>query len=219
MRTWLELNFIIIFTYIIFSVFRSLFNTNGKFSFENDTFKAFGLMALFPLLLNIIPVDISLPPVINKQVSMALHPSYQKIKAIRFSIPQDKIAQASSSFNWSDALFYLISLGLLIWAFRLIKDALVIRKMIKGSTLIKRYGKLNLYLCPDLKVPCSFWIPTRYFALFPENVLVDKKLFTHALSHELQHHRQGDTKMIFIMEVFRAIFYINPVHRFPAFST
>jgi beta-lactamase regulating signal transducer with metallopeptidase domain len=209
MRIWFEINLILAFTYVVFFALRSIFNLKGKYTFENDTFKALGIMLFFPIIINLYPVDILLPPVVKKQFSESIAPTVEQIRAIRFSVPQAQTI-SSPKIELNDILMSLALLGLFVWFFRLFKDIKLIRRMLNNSVLIKKYGKVRLYLCPDLKVPCSFWFPTKYFALFPENVLLDKKLFAHALSHELQHHRQGDTKYIFLMEIFKAIFYINP---------
>lgn len=209
MRIWFEINLILAFSYIVFFIVRSLFNVKGKYILENATFMALGVMLLFPILINLYPVDIPLPPVVSRQFVENIAPRVEEVRAATFSVHSQKINEYTH-ISLDQVLLCLAFIGFLFWLISMYRDFSLIRKMIKSSVLIKKYGEIKLYLCPDLKIPCSFWFPKNYIALFSEKVLLDKKLFAHALSHELQHHRQGDTKYIFLMEIFKAIFYINP---------
>jgi len=210
MRIWLEMNAVIGFTYLVFFILRPIFNIKGKYRFESYSFKALGFMLFFPVLLNLHPVDVPLPPVVKKQIANTVTPSLEQAQVIRFSLPTTAPSEQRVGFDLTDLFFYLALMGLLVWIVRLSFDIKLIRSMIGKSVSIKNFGKVKLYLSPELKAPCSFWVPGHFFALFPESVLLDKKIFSHALSHELQHHRQGDTQFIFLVEVLRGIFYINP---------
>ena len=193
-----------------FVLFRSAFNVNGVYKFEKAIFWSLGLMISFPVLLNFVPVADPLPPVLKRAISDAFTPTVSGgLKAIRIVIPEVHTAK-QSSFNLLNDLYLLPLLGFVIWLISFVKDLRVINSMVKKSFLMKKYGKIHLYVCPDLNVPCSFWVPSKYFVLFPESVLLNKKLFTHALSHELQHHRQGDTQFIYFLELLKALFYLNP---------
>jgi membrane-bound lytic murein transglycosylase D len=206
---WFEINFILILSYLAFWLFKQGLKNESRFKFEKIMGYTLLVMLVFPILLNVIPVEESLPPVMKSMISDTIKPAWETTKAKHLIFPLFK-EPTFERVKTSSLYYLLIFISLFLWLFEFVKDMSSIRKLISQSTLIKKHGRVQCYLCPGLRVPCSFWFPHKYFVLIPEEVLIRRKMFTHSLSHELQHHRQGDTKIIYLVELMKAFFYLNP---------
>jgi beta-lactamase regulating signal transducer with metallopeptidase domain len=75
---------------------------------------------------------------------------------------------------------------------------------------MRRRGRLRILTTDAAIVPFSFWMPGRYFIVIPSALLLRPGDLHLALRHEAQHHRHGDTKLLYLCQLARALFYWNP---------
>jgi membrane-bound lytic murein transglycosylase D len=73
--------------------------------------------------------------------------------------------------------------------------------------------RVRVLVSDRVQVPFSFWLPGCSFVVVPEDLILQPRHLRMALRHEAQHHRQGDTRMVWMCQLVRALFYWNPAAR------
>jgi len=117
------------------------------------------------------------------------------------SLPLDTASQVAA------ALFLA---GLFVLLIRIAFDALATARIIAHSPIIRRHGRLIVLTSDCIHVPFSLWVPTRHFIVMPASLLLRASDFKIALRHEAQHHRQQDTKLLYLYQLLKAVFFWNP---------
>src|SRR6185437_6725109 len=84
------------------------------------------------------------------------------------------------------------------------------RTLLCTAHLMRRNGALRILASCDASVPFSFWRPGRFFIVVPILLLTRPEDLRIALRHEAQHHRQGDTWMVYFMGLLRGAYFLNP---------
>lgn len=125
--------------------------------------------------------------------------------ASRASIPLGLVNQA---------LALVFAAGLLFVLARLVLDVVATARIITEAQTMRRYRSAWILASDRISVPFSFWVPTRCFVVVPSALLLDGEALRLAIHHEVQHHRQHDTKLVYLHQLFKAAFFWNPaVHR------
>lgn len=114
----------------------------------------------------------------------------------------------------SQAAAGLFLIGLLILLVRIVIDASATTRVIAQAQTIRRHGRLRILASERVQVPFSFWLPTLYFIVVPSTLVLRPDDLRMAIRHEAQHHRQHDTKWLYLYQLLKAVFFWNPaVHR------
>jgi len=100
--------------------------------------------------------------------------------------------------------------GLFVMFARVVIDALAIARIIAGAHLFYRRGCLRMLASETIGVPFSFWMPGHYFIIVPSALILRPNDLRMAIHHEAQHHRQADTRFLYLTQLARALFYWNP---------
>lgn len=103
----------------------------------------------------------------------------------------------------------LASLLAVFGGFVMSRDLSNLLKIKRNSFLIKKIGKVSIYVNDQIKVPFSYWLPRQTNVVLP-NVLTERTAFKIMLAHELQHHRHGDTRWVYILWGLRLVCVLNP---------
>lgn len=119
------------------------------------------------------------------------------------SAPLVKLGSVSSSIGLLLTLVLLIGLGKFFWDLRRL---LVLQN---EGYLIRKVHDVQIFVSENVRVPFSFWIPNQKNVVIPES-LIGSANFRSAVLHELQHHRQGDTKWVYLLWGLRLLFFPNP---------
>jgi membrane-bound lytic murein transglycosylase D len=80
----------------------------------------------------------------------------------------------------------------------------------KGSYLIRRRGSVSIYANDHIEVPFSYWLPGMANIIIPTELLGKRTDYKITLFHELQHHRNGDTKWLYFIWFLKLICIFNP---------
>ncbi|MBN1906947.1 MAG: transglycosylase SLT domain-containing protein [Deltaproteobacteria bacterium] len=80
----------------------------------------------------------------------------------------------------------------------------------KESYLIKKYRAVSIYANNRIKVPFSYWLPGQANIVIPTGLLGKDQDYRITLLHEIQHHRNGDTKWVYAIWLIRSLCIINP---------
>lgn len=108
-------------------------------------------------------------------------------------------------------IFIILSAAIFGWAaYRLFKEISFLRSIVKASYQMRKKGKVYLLINSTVRMPFSFWFPGKYVTVIPESMVSDSDDFRVSVLHEFQHHRQGDTRFIHLMNVLRALCIWNP---------
>ncbi len=110
------------------------------------------------------------------------------------------------STHLKDLLLIGIFISLLIKA----RAALQVYWLLKGGIVIRRLGQVSLLTSARIQVPFSTLVGGRAWIAVPESLVSNWKDFKLAVKHELQHHRQKDTAWALAIEIFSALFFLNP---------
>jgi len=121
------------------------------------------------------------------------------------SIPLDVASQAAT---------LVFAAGLLFVLARLLRDAGRTLRIIANAQTIRRLRSARILASEQICVPFSFWLPARRYVVVPAALVLRSEDLRLAIRHELQHHRQQDTKLVYLHQLVKAAFFWNPaVHR------
>ena len=101
----------------------------------------------------------------------------------------------------------------LLGALKLAVDLRQVLRVRDGAYLLKVWGRVQILVAPHIQVPFSFWLPSKMYVVIPQS-LVGSSHFRTAVLHELQHHRQRDTKWVYLLWGLRLFFFPNPLIHF-----
>jgi beta-lactamase regulating signal transducer with metallopeptidase domain len=135
--------------------------------------------------------------------------------------PPGWIEQASRvSFGTSSASLPLDSVGRvaallfvagLVWVLaRLARDAQATMRIIAEAQPIRCRRSVSILVSEQICVPFSFWLPGRSYVIVPSALVLRAEDLRLAIRHELQHHRQHDTKLVYVQQLLKAGFFWNP---------
>jgi len=109
----------------------------------------------------------------------------------------------------------IVTTGLVVTLLSLIPEALATRRTIRSAHLIRSVGSVRILVTDEEQVPFAAWIPGRSFIVLPASLLLRPGDLRHALRHEGQHHRQGDTRLLYAALFGHALLGFNPaIHWF-----
>jgi beta-lactamase regulating signal transducer with metallopeptidase domain len=94
---------------------------------------------------------------------------------------------------------------------RILKDIRTLRKIRRTSYLVRRIGQVSIFANDDIAVPFSYWFPGSSDVVIPNSILARNVDYRIAVVHELQHHRQTDTKWVYLIWILRIVCVLNPV--------
>jgi membrane-bound lytic murein transglycosylase D len=109
----------------------------------------------------------------------------------------------------------ILAIGLVVTLVPLFSEARATIRAICGAHVIRSSGSVRILVSDQEQVPFAAWIPGRSFIVLPAALLLRPVDVRHALRHEGQHHRQGDSRFLYAALLGRALFGLNPaVHWF-----
>ena len=108
----------------------------------------------------------------------------------------------------------LIAAGLAIGGLRLLRDLYRVHRLRREGYLLRRSGRVEIIISDTAKVPFSTRGVWTQYAIIPSTFLLQPGDLRIAVSHELQHIRQGDVTWEVLLELLRPVFYWNPAFRY-----
>lgn len=127
---------------------------------------------------------------------------------LALSIGQTNTPLASNSLTYS--LVGLLICGWLLVGHRVIRDARILFTMIRTSFQLKKIGRVSILAIEEPIIPFSVWMPFKAFVVLPQTVISTHEKYSMIVKHELQHHRQQDTKWIYVLQFIGALCFWNP---------
>lgn len=230
LKTFLLANFLLLFSYFIFTLAQNFFRVTKVFVSHQQLVRwgqVFVLTsALAPFLLTSIPgkslPEMKMPSFRSASEGSAKNnrPTYPAAQTKRESLtPSINPTQYANIFYQirnaasTDPLtltFFLWLMGLFFFATRLFLNFLKLNQLITKSIGVRALGKIRVAVSNSLAVPISALHWGKYWVILPEQMVSARSDWKLALKHELQHHRQGDTLWAFLVEWVVCFFYFNP---------
>ncbi len=119
------------------------------------------------------------------------------------AVPMVQLSRVYSSFVGAVLLVFVLGLG------KFILDLFRLVSVKNESFVIRKYKNIYVSMNENVRIPFSFWIPNQKNIVVPSSLISTENL-KNAILHELQHHRQGDTKWVYVIWGFRLTFFMNP---------
>lgn len=136
---------------------------------------------------------------------------FENLLLLRREFTHDMVTLSSLS---SQVVATLLALATLFLGYRLFRSAFAVQKTVKGAYVMRRIGKVDIRVTPDVCVPFSTKGLWRYQIVLPASILARSTDMRVAITHELQHIRQGDLGWEIVMEVLRPLIGWNPAFHF-----
>lgn len=92
----------------------------------------------------------------------------------------------------------------------LFAEAKRIRRIVIDAQTIVTRRRVRVLSSQSVRVPFSLWIPGMHFIVLPADLIVAPADLRMAVQHEAQHHRQLDTRLTYVYQVLRLLFFWNP---------
>lgn len=110
----------------------------------------------------------------------------------------------------SQAGLVLLSATLFAGLWLLIRDMCLLLKIRKSSHLIRKIAKVQVLVSDSVSVPFSYRTFRHANVVIPLALVATPDRFRIAIQHELQHHRQRDTTVVYLIWLLRLTFVVNP---------
>jgi beta-lactamase regulating signal transducer with metallopeptidase domain len=123
------------------------------------------------------------------------------------------IGGAVATFDTDRVSLTLLLVSILVLAFGslcILRDINGLRYIRRRSYLVRRIGRVSIFANDDITVPFSYWLPGHSDVVIPNYLMANHTDYRMAVAHELQHHRQTDTKWVYVMWSLRIICVLNP---------
>ena len=154
--------------------------------------------------------DIALAQFLNGNIDMAPS-SFESILMLRSNLTHE----VATFGSWlGTGLGVLFAGGICLFAARFLIEAWRVHRLIKHSFLMRKIGKIDIRLTDQAVIPFSTLGISRYHIVLPSTLLSRENDVRVAVSHEVQHIRQGDLFWEVFLEVMRPIFFWNPFFYF-----
>lgn len=110
----------------------------------------------------------------------------------------------------TDIICALCIAGVLLALVRLLRSGLDLYRIVANAQCVRRQGRLRILATARSSVPFSFWIPGHCIVVVPMYLVSRRRDLWIAIRHEVQHHRYGDTRLLWVKELLKGIFVLNP---------
>lgn len=118
-----------------------------------------------------------------------------------------KAAPSGSSWlSWEPAL----ALGALLMALRLTWALGRLGSLLRGASPLRRIGRVRVLVSDETSIPFATAVGFHASVVLPVDILGSRRDATLAIRHELQHHRQGDTRWVLALEALKIACFANP---------
>lgn len=134
---------------------------------------------------------------IAPQASRALHPSNSKTANVTIGAIEKTV---TPQFNW---LWFPAAAAV----FLLLRDLRSLHVLRRRSFILRRIGGVEVLADSRTQVPFSFWWGQACVVIPLEMPVTAWRI---AIAHELQHHRQGDTKFVYVVWLMTRFLAVNP---------
>lgn len=111
---------------------------------------------------------------------------------------------------FTGALVLLLFAGIFIFSGRTVWSARRLYRLLRAAIPVRKLAGVHILISEQTTVPFSFWIPGKSFVVIPSIMIGQAGHMRLAIAHELQHHRQHDTRWLHLIAGLKALMFWNP---------
>lgn len=104
------------------------------------------------------------------------------------------------------AAVVFVGFGLSLYAMSL----MAIAAKIKSLPVYRRFGNLTILMDKRDAIPHVFSLGRKSFVVIPKSALAERDFLRTAIQHEFEHIRNGDTSLIYLIQLLKSLFWIHP---------
>lgn len=223
LKLYLVINVLLVVSYVFIKAIRWALDCSEKNTFSyltiNRVAQSLFLLAIFvPLGISLLPTNAFSPnnilihlPLSDGISSDAFVKEFSSIniKAVGVTVP---IAAPVMSLDLKLVVIAFVLLSMLFAFGKSIFHLKQLTHMIQRSYLIRKIGKVNVFVSEEVTIPFSTLVGGVNVVL-PMQWVSNLHASSLIIRHELHHHRNGDTLWVLIMEAACCFFYLNPMVR------
>ncbi len=216
--TYLNLNFLVVISFLgltLLSILLSKLNFQFKSGAELSlNYLVVGLLLFFTILHPFLPANEIFKPAakvwsahsfksFSQDFSQANRGGFMSLPTLSgtSSFSADRVALA-----WTIIFTILFICG----GFTMLRSLIKLSRVRHKSFLIRNIGSTHIYINDSIQVPFSYWLPRQNNVVLPSALISRNEDYKMAVAHELQHHRNGDTKWVYVLWGLRLICIANP---------
>lgn len=153
-------------------------------------------------------------PILAQYVSLDFFAEAKELSKVAQNLETTKKLQTKSQNNIELSGTFLILMIFFLGAFwharRFVFDLIKLRVILRSSISFRSYRCLQINISEHCYIPFSTRWWNKSYIVLPLSLLHSSLHTKIALAHEGQHHRQGDCIWVYLLEMLRIIFWINP---------
>lgn len=147
-------------------------------------------------------------------------PSARALRKASYLLTSPALTVGGKNIAW-DGIFHLSSItvilifiGIVFATAKLLLSIYRLRKVIRYSIEYKSLHRTHIRISTREMVPFSCWLPGANFVIVPSSFLDKPEELKLVIKHELQHHRHGDTRWLYLVQTIKAFCFWNPASYF-----
>jgi hypothetical protein len=216
-RVYLAANFVLFLAWLLLAAARTLSAKTASIPFRAQL--AFGHAALAIALLLPLVAIFAVPDYLPQAAQIWSAPT-MRLATLPIDTPHVAMSFAPAAVpigldRFTFVASTILSIGLAAASIRIVLGMWNALRIIGACGVMRRRDSLRIVASDAVEVPFSFWIPGRHYIALPAALLAKPHDLRFAIRHEAQHHRHGDTKLVYGMQLLLGICFWNPAaHRF-----
>jgi membrane-bound lytic murein transglycosylase D len=219
LSTYVTINLLVVLGYLVLRAWRSVvLRKNGQVSSSDELrlhYLVFGTILVITFVHPLLPKHNVFHPAAKvwSAESIKRFPGQYTSpdKGGYINLPFVRNGSAIDADKVSAVLLLVSLLVLCLGSVRILKDIRELRRIRQSSCVVRRIGRVCILANDRILVPFSFWLPGGSYVVIPSSITVRVAEYRMVVAHEIQHHRQMDTKWVYIVWAFRILCVLNPV--------
>src|ERR1700722_12576436 len=155
--------------------------------------------------------DALIPHAVDVWAATSVHERLQGAGGQQVSltaIPKAHVSVSLVTVQWLAC--WLLLLGAVVVVVGVAREVRAVLTVIRSGHWLRKNRRTGILASERIKVPFSFWWPGHCLIVIPAQLLVQPRALRMAIRHEAQHHRQADTRIAYLCQAVRAVFFWNP---------
>jgi len=210
MITFIQINFLIVITYVLFFGFQkcsAILNFKSSAISKLRVAQALLILSLLtPLMMKLIPSERHSYANYIQIEEERIDTNLKTIEAKAHYVVNQTATKISEINNVTH--FDLGSILLVAWIFgfflflsKLCINYFKLKKVFLGSVSLKKNSKIKINISDKIVIPFSARLLNSFWVVLPVSVLNNRTDKNLVIKHEFQHHRQGDTTWAWLIEI------------------
>ena len=155
--------------------------------------------------------DAVIPPAVDVWAVGSVHERLQGVDGQQVALaagPRAHLSVSLVAVQWIASGLLLLGVAAVLAS--VAREVRAVIAVVRGGHWLRKTRGAGILVSERIKVPFSFWWPGCCLIVIPAELLVQPRELRMAIRHEAQHHRQADTRIAYLCQAARAVFFWNP---------